>query len=222
MIKRFSKLLNGSGGSFCLNNSQFELIINRDSIPNDTGYTVELSEGIKPKFHLAFDIQDKNLMDKFFASSVNIKKQDSYFEIQTNRILNSPVFLTYNDKFGIMTTDMESIFDFNEGKKRSSNLTKNLFGKNLIKDGFSFHIYTDLSRYPNLSKYFINRGNNSEYKKKNLTIWNEFNSHIEFKIVDDNNFEFSYNFKEHQGNSAQNILELIDGLYVASKASTFQ
>jgi len=173
-------------------------------------YVEKTKKEYLPLMGMSMDLNGNKMMKKLVKkmsenNNNEIKKRGDYYETKfENRY---PLFFAFNEEVCFITNDEKSIKKFKDGGYDDS-----LSNSEMSDNMFYSYLNLDLDDY---SKEFEKKMKDgmSRSDEKLFEIWNELAKSVEFKVEDNYSFEMTFNTKESDTNTLNNIITLLDDNY---------
>lgn len=157
-----------------------------------------------PFMSIAFDLKNTTFLDKVVTMIPQemLKVHPLYYEIYIPNITS--IFFNFNQEICLITNDINSISEFNNGGFSSGNMNNSKFSSSIIKDPYFCFMELNSKKYP---KSLNNRIDGST--RDGFLIWDNFADNIEMKYVDDSNIAIKFRTMNKNENSLKGLVKTI-------------
>jgi len=205
------------GGSFCINFSDLGSKTEQKMVYSDSGFVSVIYKKMVPKMTLGFDLKDfeslKTILAQFSGSQF-LKKENEYFVIQSQRAIGIPMYLYFNDKVGVITSEKPLALNLSQGLYTSKSLANTSKNSKIVASSNYFFIDANLSKYPSILKEKVLENDRLGKKAKRFEILKKVMENIEIQTKNTFDVTLDFNFQEKEGNVLKNILNTINQLYL--------
>jgi hypothetical protein len=217
MLASAKPVLSCFGGSFCFNFSDLGSVTEQKMVYSDSGFVSVPNEKMVPKMTLGFDLKDPETLKATvnqFSGSPFLQQENEYFVIQSQRAIGIPMYLYFNDKVGVITSDKLLASNLSQGINPKESLASTSINEKTIASGNYLFIDANLSNYPSILQEKTLKDDHLGKKAKRFTILKQIMENIEVQTHNNYDVTLDFNFQAKEGNVLGNILSIIDQLYL--------
>ena len=205
------------GGSFCFNFSDLGSVTEYKMVNSDSGFVSVPKSKIVPKMTLGFDLKDPEALKATlsqFSRSPFLQKENEYFVIQSQRAIGIPMYLYFNDKVGVITSEKSLAANLSQGINPIESLANTSKNAKTVASNNYFFIDANLRNYPSILEEKALEDDRLGRKAKRFAILKKVMENIEIQTQNTFDVTLDFNFQAKKGNVLRNILNTIDQLYL--------
>ena len=205
------------GGSFCINFSDLGSVTEQKMVYSDSGFVSVPYKKMVPKMTLGFDLKDSETLKTTlaqFSGSPFLQQENEYFVIQSQRAIGIPMYLYFNDKVGVITSEKSLAANLSQGLYASKSLANTSKNTKIVASNNYFFIDANLSNYPYILEEKVIEDDRLGRKAKRFTILKKVMKNIEIQTQNTFDVTLDFNFQKKEGNVLKNILNTINQLYL--------